>query len=288
MHLRKASRHLYINRCDELNIYSLCPHRQITKICRLFTTRQVTRLFLRFHPRSKSRPGFFSVVLVVVQDRAHKQSTIPGFPPDANPGRVGRISSDEVACMKALRTPDSCFENLPDFPFAPNYVEIDDSEGGTLRLHYIDEGPADAAPVLLMHGEPTWSFLYRKMIPILVKAGCRVIAPDLIGFGRSDKPTEKADYTYARHVAWTGAFVSSLDLKRITLVCQDWGGLIGLRLLAAWPERFDRAVAANTFLPTGKDGANDAFMKWRDYSQNVPVLEVGKLIDRTSTDSLSE
>jgi len=190
--------------------------------------------------------------------------------------------------MKALRTPDSRFENLPDYPFSPNYVEIDDTEGGTLRLHYLDEGASDAAPVLLMHGEPTWSFLYRKMIPILVEAGCRVIAPDLIGFGRSDKPTERTDYTYARHVAWVGAFVTGLDLKGITLVCQDWGGLIGLRLLAAWPKRFDRAVAANTFLPTGKGGTNEAFMQWRDYSQNVPVLEIGKLINRTSTDSLSD
>ncbi|MGZ3443520.1 MAG: alpha/beta fold hydrolase, partial [Polyangia bacterium] len=143
--------------------------------------------------------------------------------------------------MRALRTPDSCFAQLPGYPFTPHYVELDG-----LRIHYVDEGPPAAAPVLLLHGEPSWSYLYRKMIPPLVAAGHRVVAPDLVGFGRSDKPAERADYTYQRHVDWMAGLVAALALERITLVCQDWGGLIGLRLVAEHGERFERVVAANT------------------------------------------
>ena len=158
--------------------------------------------------------------------------------------------------MKALRTPDDRFGDLPDFPFTPHYVEVDDGEGngtgGKLRVHYLDEGPRTAPVVLLMHGEPSWCFLYRKMIPVLTDAGLRCIAPDLVGFGRSDKPAERNDYSYARHVEWMrAALFDALDLHDVTLVGQDWGGLIGLRLIGEHPDRFARVVVGNTFLPTG-------------------------------------
>lgn len=180
--------------------------------------------------------------------------------------------------MKALRTPDERFAGIADFPYAPHYLEVDDTEGGRLRLHYVDEGPRSAAPVLLLHGEPSWSYLYRKMIGPLVAAGHRVVAPDLIGFGRSDKPAERGDYTYQRHVDWIRAVLQQLDLRAITLVCQDWGGLIGLRLVAEHPERFARVVAANTMLPTGDHHPGDAFLAWQKFSQETPVFPVGKII----------
>lgn len=180
--------------------------------------------------------------------------------------------------MEYLRTPDARFTNLPDFDFAPNYLEIDDTEGGRLRMHYLDEGPRAAAPVLLTHGEPTWCYLYRHMIPIFVGAGHRVIAPDLIGFGKSDKPTERSDYTYQRHVDWMRDWLDQMDLRDITLVCQDWGGLIGLRLVADMPERFARVVVANTALPTGDQPMNDAFRSWRAFSQSVPEFNAGRIV----------
>ena len=180
--------------------------------------------------------------------------------------------------MKSLRTPDNCFSNLADYPFTPNYIHVDDTEGGSLRLHYVDEGPKDAPPILLMHGEPTWSYLYRKMIPGLAAAAFRVIAPDLIGFGRSDKPSERSDYTYQRHVDWLRALLDELDLQDITLFCQDWGGLIGLRLLAEENNRFSRCVAANTMLPTGDHHPGDAFVQWQQLSQNIPIFATGKII----------
>lgn len=180
--------------------------------------------------------------------------------------------------MKVLRTPDERFENLPGYEFSPHYLEVDDFEGGALRLHYLDEGPAGAEPVLLLHGEPSWSYLYRKMIPPLVNAGHRVIAFDLIGFGRSDKPSERDDYTYARHVAWIQSAFDQLNLENVTLVCQDWGGLIGLRLLASRPDKFARAVAANTMLPTGEQDPGEAFLAWQQFSQDVPEFPVGKII----------
>ena len=151
--------------------------------------------------------------------------------------------------MKFLRTPDDRFANLPDYTFAPNYLMVDDTEGGELRVHYIDEGERDAPIVLMLHGEPSWSYLYRKMITLVVNAGYRVIAPDLIGFGRSDKPTLQSDYSHTRHVQWIGSVLTQLKLKNITLVCQDWGGLIGLRLVAQQPHLFAGVVAANTMLP---------------------------------------
>lgn len=153
--------------------------------------------------------------------------------------------------MQVLRTPDARFGNLPDFPFAPHYAEIENAAGPPLRIHYLDEGPPNAAPVLLLHGEPSWSYLYRHMIPSLAARGHRVLAPDLVGFGRSDKPAARHDYTFERHVDWLGAWLTGLDLRDITLFCQDWGGLIGLRLVARFPERFARVVAANTGLPVG-------------------------------------
>ena len=182
--------------------------------------------------------------------------------------------------METYRTPDECFVDLPGYDFAPNYVEIDDTEGGTLRVHHLDEGPADGPIVLLLHGEPSWSYLYRSMIPPLVEAGCRVIAPDLVGFGRSDKPLAMSDYTYERHVTWLASHLfDGLGLTQITLFCQDWGGLIGLRLVAMAPERFCGVVASNTFLPTGTTKLGDAFFAWRDFSQSVEVLPVGRIID---------
>jgi len=147
-----------------------------------------------------------------------------------------------------------------------------------VRIHYVDEGPAGAAPVLLLHGEPSWSYLYRKMIPPLVAAGHRAVAPDLVGFGRSDKPAARADYTYQRHVDWMASLVEALDLRAITLVCQDWGGLIGLRLAAEWPERFARIVAANTFLPTGDIPAGAAFRRWQRASQEMPIFDAARIV----------
>jgi haloalkane dehalogenase len=179
-----------------------------------------------------------------------------------------------------LRTPDDCFTDLPDYPFAPHYADIDDGEGGPLRVHYLDEGPTDAAPVLLMHGEPSWSFLYRSVIPPLVEAGHRVVAPDLVGFGRSDKPTEHADYTYARHVAWMQALLfDRLDLTDVTFFGQDWGGLVGLRLVAADPGRFARVVIGNTGLPTGAGPVGEAFLAWQKFSQEADDFPVGAIVN---------
>jgi len=184
--------------------------------------------------------------------------------------------------MQVLRTPDECFDQLPGFAFAPHHLET-----GGIRIHYVDEGPASAAPVLLLHGEPSWSFLYRKMIPILTAAGHRVVAPDLVGFGRSDKPAARDDYTYQRHVDWMRAVVDGLELRDVTLVCQDWGGLIGLRLVAEHAERFARVVVANTALPTGDQPAGEAFLGWRRFSQEVPDFPVGRIIAGGVTTALA-
>lgn len=180
--------------------------------------------------------------------------------------------------MEVLRTPDERFDGLPGFGYGPNYVTLPDGDGGSLRVHYLDEGPAEAEVVLCMHGEPSWSFLYRHMVPVLTRARLRVVAPDLVGFGRSDKPADRADYSYARHVEWMRALIDQLDLRRITLVGQDWGGLIGLRLVAADPDRFSRVVAANTFLPTGDQPATEAFLAWRQFSQDTPEFNAGRIV----------
>lgn len=181
--------------------------------------------------------------------------------------------------MHVLRTPDDRFDGLPGYSFAPHYAEVDDGEGGSLRVHYLDEGPVDADPVLLMHGEPSWCYLYRTMVPVLVAAGHRVVAPDLVGFGRSDKPSQQRDHTYARHVAWMSQLVfDRLGLRRATFFGQDWGGLIGLRLVTAQPGRFDRVVVSNTGLPVGDGKVSDAFLAWQRYSQESPSFHVGKIV----------
>ncbi len=185
--------------------------------------------------------------------------------------------------MKFLRTSDDRFENLPDFPFEPNYIEIDG-----IRIHYVDEGPKEAEVVLLMHGEPSWSFLYRHMIPILVKAGYRTLAPDLVGFGRSDKPTEKSDHTYRKHVEWMSKWVNMLDLKNITLFCQDWGSLIGLRVAIENQERFNRIVLSNGGLPTGEQRTTEAFLNWRKFSRESPVFEIKNIIQTATTTELTK
>lgn len=182
--------------------------------------------------------------------------------------------------MEFLRTPDDRFEGLPSFDFEPRYAEVPAGDGsGSARMAYLDEGPEDGQVVLCLHGEPSWSFLYRHMIPVLTAAGLRVVAPDLIGFGRSDKPAVRTDCTYARHVEWLRALVfDHLDLRDVTLVCQDWGGLLGLRLVGEHPDRFARVVAANTFLPTGDRSPGDAFLAWQKFSQEVPELPVGRIV----------
>jgi haloalkane dehalogenase len=186
-----------------------------------------------------------------------------------------------------LRTPDSRFENLPGWPFAPHYADITDAATGQdLRMAYVDEGPRDGRPVLLLHGEPSWSYLYRHMIPALVAAGHRVLAPDLIGFGRSDKPADRADYTYERHVAWLSPWFTSLGLQDVVLFCQDWGGLLGLRLVAAFPERFAGVVVANTGLPIGT-GFSEGFTQWLAFSQSTPDLPIGRIVDMGTARALS-
>jgi haloalkane dehalogenase len=190
--------------------------------------------------------------------------------------------------VQTVRTPDERFVDLPGYPFAPHYVEIDDQDGGTLRVHYLDEGPTDGSPVLCLHGEPSWSYLYRKMIPPLVDAGLRVIAPDLVGFGKSDKPTEQSDYSYARHVAWMqAAIVDHVDLHDATMFGQDWGGLVGLRLVAENPDRFDRVIVGNTGLPTGDGRPSDAFLAWQRFSQTTPVFDVGFLLNAATITDLT-
>ncbi|MEM9532167.1 MAG: haloalkane dehalogenase [Pseudomonadota bacterium] len=178
--------------------------------------------------------------------------------------------------MAVLRTPDDAFANLPGYPFAPRYVTIDDHELGALRVHAVDEG--EGPTVLLLHGEPSWSYLYRKMIPPLVEAGFRCVAPDLVGFGRSDKPQDRSVFSYKRHLYWLVSTLDALDLEPVHLFCQDWGGLLGLRLVGEQPHRFASVCAANTVLPTGTMGANEAFIQWRDFSQTVDPFPTGRII----------
>ena len=188
--------------------------------------------------------------------------------------------------MEALRTPDECFSDLPGYGFAPHY--IDDLPGfGGLRMHYLDEGPADAGHVFLcLHGQPTWSYLYRKMIPHFVAAGGRVIAPDLFGFGRSDKPVEERFYTFSRHREMLLAFVERLNLRNVTLIVQDWGGLLGLTLPMAAPQRYSRLLVMNTGLGTGDVSLGEGFKQWRAYANSQPDLDIAKLMAR-STPGLS-
>ena len=189
--------------------------------------------------------------------------------------------------MKVLRTPEAAFEGVTDYPFAPHYLEITDAlSGANLRVHYIDEGPRDAPVVLMMHGEPSWSYLYRKMVAPVVAAGFRVVAPDLIGFGKSDKPAAQSDYSYARHVAWMRSWVEQLDLQNVTLACQDWGSLVGLRLVAEMPDRFASVALSNGGLPEGGD-APRAFAIWRAFSKWSPVFPIGKIVNAGTKRDLS-
>ena len=186
--------------------------------------------------------------------------------------------------MKILNTPDDRFANLPGYPFSPNYIEIESD----LKMHYVDEGPKDGGIVLLLHGQPSWSYLYRKMIPVFVEKGYRTIAPDLIGFGKSSKPTEQSDYTYARHVEWMEAFLNKLNLKDIHLFIQDWGGLIGLRNVANNPDRFKTITAANTGIPTGDQKMPEVFSQWVAFVKNVPYLGAGKVVQNGTVTKLME
>jgi haloalkane dehalogenase len=176
--------------------------------------------------------------------------------------------------MQVLRTPEERFRNLPDYPFDPHWTEL--TVG--LRMHHVDEGLPDADPVLMLHGEPSWSYLYRRMVPIFTAAGFRAVAPDLVGFGKSDKPASRADYSYQAHMDWLTEWLLALDLRRITMVCQDWGSLLGLRLATEQPERFDRIVVANGFLPTAERKAPPAFHLWQAFALHTPVLPVGRIV----------
>ena len=184
--------------------------------------------------------------------------------------------------MDFLRTPDSAFADLPDWPYLPKYSIV----GGELRLAFVDEGPADGPVVLLLHGEPSWSYLYRFVIPPLVSAGCRVLVPDLIGFGRSDKPVERSAHTYNGHVNWMLEWLHGVGVTGVTLFCQDWGGLIGLRLVAAEPGRFAAVIVANTGMPTGRAKPTEAFLAWQNFSQTVETFPVGFIVNGGSTRDL--
>ena len=190
--------------------------------------------------------------------------------------------------MTVLRTPDECFDAIPDFPFEPNYVELDDETFGALRMHFVDEGGDGQATLLCLHGEPTWSFLYRKMIPLFVEAGFRVVCPDLIGFGRSDKLSERRDYSYARHVGWMKKFIEIIDLEDIVLVGQDWGGLIGLRLVTEVESRFSAFTLSNTGLPTGDQTTNEAFFRWQAFSQEDEDFDIGNIVNLFGHGALTE
>jgi haloalkane dehalogenase len=180
--------------------------------------------------------------------------------------------------MHVLRTPDSRFENLAGYPFVANYLDVAASDTQPLRMHFLDEGPIDGPPIVLLHGEPTWSYLYRTMIPLLADAGNRVLAPDLIGFGRSDKPSRIEDYTYLRHVEWVTAWFERLKLKDVTLFVQDWGSLIGLRIAAEQSDRVGRLVVANGALPAGQGRPSPGFLAWRAFARYSPVLPAGLIV----------
>ena len=189
---------------------------------------------------------------------------------DATPGSAYVYDSS----MQTVRTPEAHFAGLPGYDFSPNFVDVDG-----MRMHYVDEGPRNAAPILLLHGEPSWSYLYRKMIPPLAAAGHRVIAPDLIGFGKSDKPVARRDYSYTRHVDWMTRFIEALGLSDVTLFCQDWGSLIGLRVAAENEQRFARIALGNGALPTGDQAMPRAFRIWRAFARWSPWFPIGRIVD---------
>ncbi len=181
--------------------------------------------------------------------------------------------------MRLLRTPDDRFADLPDFDLAPQYADVPDPDGGALRMAYVRSGPDDGPVVLLLHGEPSWSFLYRHVMAVLADAGIQAIAPDLVGFGRSDKPAEPGEHSYARHVEWVRSLVfDALDLRDVTLVGQDWGGLIGLRLVAEHRDRFASVVAANTGLPTGDVDMPAVWWKFREAVVNAERLDIARFV----------
>ena len=185
--------------------------------------------------------------------------------------------------MRVLRTPEERFRDLPDYPFEPHWTDL----AAGLRMHHVDEGPPDADPVLMLHGEPSWSYLYRRMVPLFADAGFRAVAPDLVGFGKSDKPADRADYSYQAHLDWLTEWLQALDLRRVTLVCQDWGSLLGLRLAAEQPDRFDRIVVANGFLPTAERKVPPAFRVWRAFALHTPVFPAGWIVAAGSRRRLS-
>lgn len=190
--------------------------------------------------------------------------------------------------MKILKHDPARFAGIPDYPFAENWTQIDLGDGHTGRMHYVDEGPKDAPPVLLFHGEPSWSFLYRKMIPQLLEAGFRVLAPDLIGFGKSDKPDDIAFYTYDRHMDWLKQWRDAVVPQPAGLFCQDWGGLLGLRMVGEDPDGFAFVVASNTFLPEGGGKASPAFMAWREFAKSSPEFKIGNILQGATTSTLSD
>jgi len=186
--------------------------------------------------------------------------------------------------MRILRTDENRFAGLPDYPFTPNYLE---AEPG-LRMHYVDEGPVSADPVVMLHGEPSWSYLYRHMIPMVSAAGHRVLAPDLIGFGKSDKPADINDYSYDRHIAWLSTWLRGLKLKNITLVCQNWGSLLGLRLAAEHPDLFQRIIVGNGMLPTGEAAIPAVFTLWKTFATHSPWLPIGRIVQLGTERTLSK
>ncbi|MBJ2128987.1 haloalkane dehalogenase [Alteromonas sp. IB21] len=190
--------------------------------------------------------------------------------------------------MQVLKTPESAFDEINDFPYAPRFTEITDTVSSEITMAHYQCGPVDGHTVQLIHGEPTWAYLYRKMMPLLADAGFNVIAPDLIGFGRSDKPVRKDDYSYARHVIWIKDWFTQIVKGPTTLFCQDWGGLLGLRLVADMPERFSGVMVSNTGLPTGHHSPSEAFIKWRRFSQDVPIFPTSTIIQNATTTELDE
>ncbi|OEY66718.1 haloalkane dehalogenase [Marinobacter sp. X15-166B] len=185
--------------------------------------------------------------------------------------------------MRILRTDETRFTGLPDYPFSPHYLDVQPN----LRMHYVDEGPADAHPVIMLHGEPSWSYLYRHVIPLVAGAGSRVLAPDLIGFGKSDKPAALSDYSYERHLLWLTRWLDALELKDITLVCQNWGSLLGLRLIAEQPRRFARVIVGNGLLPTGKPRSLTGYSWWRAFAAHSPWFPVSRIVQLGTSRLLS-
>lgn len=184
--------------------------------------------------------------------------------------------------MKILRTPDERFQNLPGYPFEPHYTEVGDGEGGSLRIHHIDEGPSDGPVILCMHGQPVWSYLYRHMIPVLNDAGLRVVAPDLVGYGRSDKPSTREDYTYERQVSWFNSWLQSNDFREATFFGQDWGGLVGLRMVAENPERFRRVIIANTGLPLPANVSEERIAAYHETRRRIGTPALEEMITQVS------